>query len=60
MTGFFWHADVMIWIQLAVAVVSSVGFYKLIEKPLLKHIQHKNKQVTYKKQKIIHIPENAQ
>lgn len=34
-TGFFLPADAMIWLQLIVAVLISIWFYKLVEKPLL-------------------------
>jgi peptidoglycan/LPS O-acetylase OafA/YrhL len=34
-TGYFLPADVMIWLQLIIAVAISIFFYNLIEKPLL-------------------------
>jgi exopolysaccharide production protein ExoZ len=37
-TGFFLPADAMIWIQMLFAVVISIGFYRLVEKPLIQHM----------------------
>jgi peptidoglycan/LPS O-acetylase OafA/YrhL len=43
--------DVMIWVQLAVALLISIGFYKLIEKPLLKWLQYQTLWSTGKVEK---------
>lgn len=36
-TGYFLPADIMIWLQIIIAVVISIFFYKLVEKPLLQY-----------------------
>jgi peptidoglycan/LPS O-acetylase OafA/YrhL len=36
-TGFFLPADLMIWLQIVIAVTVSIFFYKLVEKPLLQY-----------------------
>jgi len=41
-TGFFTHADVMIWFQIIVAVAISIAFYKLVENPLLLFMNRSN------------------
>lgn len=37
-TGYFFPADVMIWLQLIIVVAVSITFYKLVEKPLLQYM----------------------
>jgi exopolysaccharide production protein ExoZ len=37
--GFFFPPDLMIWLQLILVVLISLGFYKAIEKPFLKYVQ---------------------
>lgn len=37
-TGYFLPADLMIWLQLIIAVAVSILFYKLVEKPLLQFL----------------------
>jgi peptidoglycan/LPS O-acetylase OafA/YrhL len=46
-TGFFLPADALIWIQLLVAIVISIAFYKLLEKPLLQRIHHKHSRENF-------------
>ena len=36
-TGYFLPADLMIWLQITLAVTVSIFFYKLVEKPLLQY-----------------------
>ena len=36
-TGYFLPADLMIWLQIFIAVPVSIFFYKLVEKPLIKY-----------------------
>jgi exopolysaccharide production protein ExoZ len=36
-TGYFLPADLMIWLQMVIAVIVSIFFYKLVEKPLLQY-----------------------
>lgn len=43
-THFFWQGDIMIWLQLIVAVVIAVVFYKLVEKPILNILHNKKKK----------------
>lgn len=38
--GFFLPVDIMIWLQVIIAVFISIAFYKLIEKPLLKNLKN--------------------
>jgi exopolysaccharide production protein ExoZ len=35
-TGFFLNPDLVIWLQMLVVVVASLGFYKWVEKPLVR------------------------
>jgi peptidoglycan/LPS O-acetylase OafA/YrhL len=58
-THFFWRGDVMIWLQLIVATVIAIGFYKLVEKPLIKRLQQKKKTKSNnnKEQTILPMPE---
>jgi peptidoglycan/LPS O-acetylase OafA/YrhL len=39
-TGFFLPSDVMIWFQMIVVTAISIGFYKLVEKPLLRYMHN--------------------
>lgn len=50
-TGYFLPADIMIWLQLILAVAISIFFYQLVEKPLLQFMykrQSRNKTITSK------------
>ncbi|MBO9204604.1 MULTISPECIES: acyltransferase family protein [Niastella] len=54
-TTIFWKGDVMIWLQLAVAILFAIGFYKLVEKPLLRQLYFSQKTKAEIKQPIISI-----
>lgn len=49
----FHPSDLMIWIQLIIAVAISIVYYKLVEKPLLNYFQKKPPQIMSPKPNII-------
>jgi peptidoglycan/LPS O-acetylase OafA/YrhL len=51
--GFFIPADITIFIQLIIAVLAGIGFYKIVERPLLEALQQWKPQILPKKQDFV-------